>query len=88
MYKCTCKTKYELTNKHYEFIGTECEKKGIVSTVAICPGCHRARIVGAESDWDEMVNEPCSMMFGFDIDPESQNYWDAGVLAFVGKRVE
>jgi hypothetical protein len=87
MYICICDTKYDLTNEHYEFIGTECEKEGIVSTVIICPGCNRARIVGAESDWDTEENKPCHMMFGFDIDPTSK-HWNEGLNSFVGKRLE
>ena len=87
MYKCSsCETRYDLTPEHYEHIGVECEKNGVVSTVVICPGCTRARIVGAESDWDEFDNKPCHLMFGYDVEKEED--WSHGLVAFLGKREE
>ncbi len=68
MYKCgNCSIMYDLSDEHYLHIGKECKNTGICETIVICPGCEKERIVGGESDWDEINDEEMVMMFGHDI---------------------
>lgn len=84
MYQCDCKTRYDLTSKHHEHLAVVCNRAGVASSIIICPGCHRARIVGCEADWDEVEGKPCFVMFGFEVTDENVH----ALMSFMGKREE
>ena len=89
MYKCDCGTTYDLTREHYGLIAVECNKLGIATTIVICPGCSKARIVGAESDWDETEGKSCLNMYGHSVEEYGRgDLWKEGLLAFMGKKEE
>jgi hypothetical protein len=90
MYFCRdCNTNFTLTSKHIKHISVECEKNGIATTLIICPGCHKAIIIGGESDWDEISCKPYISRFSRSIDSTSLDMLSvlSSVPAFVGEKV-
>jgi len=88
MYNCfNCNTMYKLSEVHYKYIDDQCEKNGIINTLVICPQCRTPHIVGGESDWDEISDQSCIMMFGRNINHSNTPKGDkilSSIMAFEG----
>lgn len=89
MYKCgKCEIRYDLSDKHHEYIGTECQKNGIATTIVFCPECEAIHIVGGESDWDTVDGREIIMMFGHDVKQHNYPELENGIMAFRGVKEE
>lgn len=90
MYTCAnCETTYDLVEEHVEYIGVECNKNGIVTSLVLCPTCNNIHIVGGESDWDEVEGRSIINMFGYDFrHHRNTSLLKMGLMAFRGKKVE
>lgn len=83
MYKCQiCKTTYNLSTDHYDYIGKQVMEHDVCETIISCPGCQIRRIIGGEHDFDEFTDKDIIMMFGRDLKPDYDK--DKNLKEFAG----